>query len=157
MSFFLEKFEWKSHFSRVLRQEREIENDISRSSGKKLSWFSWEFPWTAIPVTLLSPVALFVAKILPSGFFVTRNRSYGERRNCIFWEVDDKWMLWDSHCLATGKIDLEKHLWSRVWDFTHCLHSYKPTINIIRSPFLLHVIDHKVKSFSIFLSFCSCK
>ena len=30
--------------SRVSRREREIENDFSRSSGKKLSWFSREFP-----------------------------------------------------------------------------------------------------------------
>ena len=73
---FLEKPEWKSHFSRwereyflsiscfetrtgiffyqsrVSRREREIENDFSRSSGKKLSWFSREFPGTGIPVTL---------------------------------------------------------------------------------------------------------
>ena len=78
MSFFLEKFEWKSHFPRrereyflsiscfetrtgiffhqshVSRREREIENDFSRSSGKKLSWFSREFPGTGIPVTLWS-------------------------------------------------------------------------------------------------------
>ena len=75
MSFFLEKFEWKSHFSRrereffwsiswletrtgilfyqsrVSRREREIENYFSRSSGKKLSWFSREFPGTGIPGT----------------------------------------------------------------------------------------------------------
>ena len=38
--------------SRVSRREREIENDFSRSSGKKLSWFSREFPGTGIPVTL---------------------------------------------------------------------------------------------------------
>ena len=38
--------------SRVSRREREIENDFSGSSGKKLSWFSREFPGTGIPVTL---------------------------------------------------------------------------------------------------------
>ena len=40
------------YHSRDSRREREIENDFSRSSGKKLSWFSREFPGTGIPVTL---------------------------------------------------------------------------------------------------------
>ena len=38
--------------SRVSRREREIEIHFSRSSGKKWSWFSQEFPGTGIPVTL---------------------------------------------------------------------------------------------------------
>ena len=38
--------------SRVSRREREIENDFSGSSEKKISWFSREFPGTGIPVTL---------------------------------------------------------------------------------------------------------
>ena len=33
-------------------------NDLSRSSGKKLSWFSREFPGTRIPVTLCQRIDL---------------------------------------------------------------------------------------------------